>query len=305
MRQQLATPVRSTGRPTSRSATSQDKSVVSSGSVLDDLGLGRAPAELHDRLGTSSPHVERAREYASQSFEPSAATAPGQADPRRPRLPPEDSAVRSVSFRRLAHARLSWPGCCSATPRPSSSTSPPTTSTSTPSGGQRTRRLAWAPSSSSATTDFIDGVANRVIEMSHGRPPSTSAVSRRFVVDGGQPRAARAAANRQAKQLAKTEQFIERFQGDKARGQSRVKALAKIERITVPDDGDDQGRFALPRPPVVRSYRAPRRRHRLHDEPPVLTGVDLRSSGACASASSGRRSGQTTLLKVLLVSWSR
>jgi ATP-binding cassette subfamily F protein 3 len=155
--------------------------------------------------------------------------------------------------------------------------------------------------------DFIDGVANRVIELSHETATEYVGGFAEFVIEreAAQERLEQAAA-RQAKQVAKTERFIERFRykATKARQvQSRVKALEKLERITVPDDETVRARFAFPPPP--RSSRVVAELDGVDvgydGEPTVLTGVDLVvERGMRIGLVGPNGAGKTTLLKLLL-----
>jgi ATP-binding cassette subfamily F protein 3 len=155
--------------------------------------------------------------------------------------------------------------------------------------------------------DFIDGVANRVVELSHESATEYVGGFAEFVIEReANLERLEAAASRQSKQLAKTEQFIERFRykATKARQvQSRVKALEKIERITVPDDETIKARFTFPTPP--RSSRVVAELHKVSvgydDEPDVLTGVDVViERGMRIGLVGPNGAGKTTLLKVLL-----
>ena len=101
--------------------------------------------------------------------------------------------------------------------------------------------------------DFIDGVANRVIELSGGVLSEYVGGFVEFVAQREERIAqAEAAAASQARQRAAAERFIERFRykATKARQvQSRVKALAKLERIHVPTASEVKARFQFPEPP--------------------------------------------------------
>ena len=155
--------------------------------------------------------------------------------------------------------------------------------------------------------DFIDGVANRVVEISHESATEYVGGFAEFVIEreANLERLENAAA-RQAKQLAKTEAFIERFRykATKARQvQSRVKALEKIEKIQVPTEESVKARFAFPTPP--RSSRVVAELHGVavgyDGEPDVLTGVDLViERGMRIGLIGPNGAGKTTLLKVLL-----
>ncbi len=100
--------------------------------------------------------------------------------------------------------------------------------------------------------DFIDNVANRVIEIAGGEVQSYVGGFAEFVVEREEriTRLEAAAAN-QARKTAATEVFIERFRykATKARQvQSRIKTLQKLEQIVVPDRPTLRARFGFPEP---------------------------------------------------------
>jgi ATP-binding cassette subfamily F protein 3 len=155
--------------------------------------------------------------------------------------------------------------------------------------------------------DFIDAVANRIVELAGGTATEYVGEFADFVIEREEHLARlEAAAARQEKQLAKTERFIERFRykATKARQvQSRVKALEKIERISVPDAEEVRARFAFPTPP-----RSPRVMARLEhaeagydDEPAILSDVDIViERGMRIGLVGPNGAGKTTLLRLLL-----
>lgn len=100
--------------------------------------------------------------------------------------------------------------------------------------------------------DFIDAVANRILELANNRITEYVGGFAEFVVAREEQLAAqRAIAATQGRQIADTERFIERFRykATKARQvQSRVKALEKLDRIVVDDPGDPASRFGFPKP---------------------------------------------------------
>ena len=100
--------------------------------------------------------------------------------------------------------------------------------------------------------DFIDAVANRILELSGNRVTEYVGDFADFVLAREERIAAqRAAAAQQSRKIAQTERFIERFRykATKARQvQSRVKALERLDRIVVDDHEDPKARFGFPAP---------------------------------------------------------
>ncbi len=111
--------------------------------------------------------------------------------------------------------------------------------------------------------DFIDAVAERIVELAAGtatvydvRSGTTAAQEGGFAafVAQREQRLAqlRAARANQDRRIAETERFVERFRykASKARlVQSRIKSLDKLERIEVPDHRALVARFGFPDPP--------------------------------------------------------
>ncbi|NCG41494.1 MAG: ATP-binding cassette domain-containing protein [Actinobacteria bacterium] len=100
--------------------------------------------------------------------------------------------------------------------------------------------------------DFIDNVANRVIEIdSNGSHEYVGGFAEFVIAREERLAQIEAAAAQQSRRLAHTEKFIERFRykATKARQvQSRVKALEKIDRIKVPEKKELRARFEFPAP---------------------------------------------------------
>ena len=153
--------------------------------------------------------------------------------------------------------------------------------------------------------DFIDGVANRILELSGTHVSEYVGGFADFVVAREELLASqRAAAAQQTRQIEKTEQFIERFRykATKARQvQSRIKALEKMEKIVVEDVGDQKIRFGFP---------APRRSSRLvaelnevtagYDEDIILQEVSFSvERGSTVALVGPNGAGKTTLVKLL------
>ena len=154
--------------------------------------------------------------------------------------------------------------------------------------------------------DFIDAVAERVIEIAWGTASEYVGGFAEFVVAREERLASlEAAASRQAKEIARVERFIERFRykATKARQvQSRIKTLEKLERIEVPRVADLKLRFSFPEPPrssrlVVEIEDATIG----YDGEPVLRGVDLVVERGQKLALVGPNgAGKSTLLKVIM-----
>ena len=100
--------------------------------------------------------------------------------------------------------------------------------------------------------DFIDTVAERVVEVADGRAVEYVGGFAEFVVQReDRLAAARAAASAQDRQIAHAERFIERFRykATKARQvQSRIKTLERLERFEAPAPKELKARFAFPEP---------------------------------------------------------
>ena len=155
--------------------------------------------------------------------------------------------------------------------------------------------------------DFIDAVAERVVEVAWGTATEYVGGFVEFIVQREERLAqVEARAANQARQRAHAEKFIERFRykATKARQvQSRIKALEKLEEIEVPKDSDLRLRF---------SYPEPRRSSRVvveiqdgdfgyDDEPSVVSGVNIVVERGQKLALIGPNgAGKSTILKAIL-----
>ena len=154
--------------------------------------------------------------------------------------------------------------------------------------------------------DFIDAVADRVVELAEGTALEYVGGFAEFVV-AREERLERieAAAARQAREVARVERFIERFRykATKARQvQSRIKTLEKLERIAVPDRKELVARFAFPEPP--RSSRVVAELDGAsagYEDHLVLDDVSLAiERGQTVALVGPNGAGKTTLLKLIL-----
>ncbi len=156
--------------------------------------------------------------------------------------------------------------------------------------------------------DFIDTVANRVIELTEGSTLAYVGGFAEFVVAREERLSGiEAAAARQARDVAKVERFIGRFRykATKARQvQSRVKTLEKLERIEAPSRRELVARFAFATPP-----RSPRTVVELsgatvgYDDgtEPVISNVTLAvERGQTVALVGPNGAGKTTLLRLIL-----
>jgi ATP-binding cassette subfamily F protein 3 len=155
--------------------------------------------------------------------------------------------------------------------------------------------------------DFIDGVANRVIELAAGVATEYVGGFAEFVIEReANLERLEAAAARQAREVARVERFIERFRYKESKArqvQSRVKALEKLERIQLPSDDAVKARFAFP--PAPRSSRVIAELEGVEagygDGPPVLKDVTLAvERGMRIGLVGPNGAGKTTLLRLLL-----
>jgi ATP-binding cassette, subfamily F, member 3 len=154
--------------------------------------------------------------------------------------------------------------------------------------------------------DFLDAVAERVVEVAGGRATEYVGGFAEFVVQREDRIAqAEAAVAAQARKVAHVERFVERFRykATKARQvQSRLKTLARLESIDVPDRAQQRARFAFPEPQrssrvVVEAEGA----SVAFDGTTVLRDVDLVVERGQKLALVGPNgAGKTTLLRLLL-----
>ena len=153
--------------------------------------------------------------------------------------------------------------------------------------------------------DFINTVANRVAELDRGRLTEYMGDYADFV-EQREARMAQieAAAKGQARKIAHTQAFIDRFRykASKARQvQSRIKALDKVERIEAPAARTKSVKFRFPQPPrsgrtvitlrdIVKGYGSTQ----------VYDGLDLQlERGQKVALIGPNGAGKSTLLKIL------
>jgi ATP-binding cassette subfamily F protein 3 len=154
--------------------------------------------------------------------------------------------------------------------------------------------------------DFIDAVAERIVELSGGMLDQYIGGFAEFVVER-EERLARieGAAARQQREVVRVERFVERFRykASKARQvQSRIKTLEKLDLIEIPDQKQLAARFAFPEPP--RSSRVVVEMEGVavgYDGQTVLSGVDLvLERGRKVALVGPNGAGKSTLVKLLL-----
>ncbi len=155
--------------------------------------------------------------------------------------------------------------------------------------------------------DFIDEVAERVVEISDGRSFEYVGGFAEFLVQREERvQMAEAAAAAQARKVAHTERFIERFRykATKARQvQSRIKALEKLQTIDIPTREQLKVRFSFPEP-----QRSARVVVECDDvsvgypgAPPVVEGLDLVVERGEKLAFVGPNgAGKSTVIKAIL-----
>jgi len=171
------------------------------------------------------------------------------------------------------------------------------------------RQLAAWPSALlfvSHDRDFIDAVAERVVELSGGTTNEYIGGFAEFVVAREERIAAiEASAANQARKVAQVEKFVERFRykATKARQvQSRIKTLEKLDRIEVPTREAIKAKFAFPEP--QRSSRIVVEIHDVtagYDGKAIVNNVNLVVERGTKVAFIGPNgAGKTTLVKMML-----
>ena len=156
--------------------------------------------------------------------------------------------------------------------------------------------------------DFIDAVADRIVELAAGAAMAYEGGFAEFVVAREEHlQRIEAAAARQAREVTRVERFVERFRykASKARQvQSRVKTLQKLERIQAPRRADTAARFDFMTPP-----RSSRVVAELEDaavgypdgDGPVVSGATFAiERGQTVALVGPNGAGKTTLLKLIL-----
>lgn len=154
--------------------------------------------------------------------------------------------------------------------------------------------------------DFIDAVAERIVELAHGTTTEYVGGFVEFVVAREERIAAmEAAARNQARKVAEVERFVDRFRykATKARQvQSRIKALEKLERIEVPTDKEVKAKFGFPEP--RRSARVVAEFDKVtagYDDTMILSDVSVVIERGMKVALVGPNgAGKTTFIKLLL-----
>jgi len=154
--------------------------------------------------------------------------------------------------------------------------------------------------------DFIDAVAERVLELAGGTTTEYTGGFAEFVVQREERLSQiQSAASAQQKEIDRVERFVERFRykATKSRQvQSRIKTLEKLERIEVPNLRTLSARFAFPEP--RRSSRVVAELSGVsvgYEGDAVLSGVDLViERGQKFGLVGPNGAGKTTLLRLLL-----
>jgi ATP-binding cassette subfamily F protein 3 len=153
--------------------------------------------------------------------------------------------------------------------------------------------------------DFINAIVNRVAELNHGLLTEYVGDYADFV-DQRDERIAHLvmAAKAQGRKIAQIERYIERFRYKKTKArqvQSRIKQVARIERIEVPSNRTKAVKFRFPVPPrsgrVVITLDGIVKRYGSHT---VYDGLELAlERGQKVALIGPNGAGKSTLLKVL------
>ena len=153
--------------------------------------------------------------------------------------------------------------------------------------------------------DFINAVVNRVAELNHGLFTEYVGDFADFVEQRDERIAQlEMAAKAQGRTIARIERYIERFRYKKTKArqvQSRIKQVARIERIEVPKERTKAVKFRFPEPPrsgrVVISLDRIIKRYGSHV---VYDGLDLvLERGQKVALIGPNGAGKSTLLKIL------
>ncbi len=153
--------------------------------------------------------------------------------------------------------------------------------------------------------DFINAVCNRVAELGRGTLTEYVGDYADFVDQrDARIEALERAAAVQGRKIAQVERFIERFRYKKTKAsqvQSRIKQLARVERISVPVVRTKSVRFRFPQPArsgrVVITLREIVKRYAAHT---VYDGLDLvLERGQKVALIGPNGAGKSTLLKIL------
>jgi ATP-binding cassette subfamily F protein 3 len=152
--------------------------------------------------------------------------------------------------------------------------------------------------------DFINEVVNRVAELNHGLTEYVGDFA--DFVEQRDERLAQLEmlAKSQGRAIARIERYIERFRYKKAKAkqvQSRIKQVARIERIEVPTNRTRSVKFRFPEPPrsgrVVITLDGIGKRYGAHT---VYDGLDLvLERGQKVALLGPNGAGKSTLLKIL------